>query len=204
MLRTFSSKQLQEGHSDKETKSRARCTPLQALQCHQAVLLAPMSHPVPNPTQLTAHKLRASSAPSSPVYSVRRGQPTTSSARSNSPCRGGTRRSRVPMFRTMIPFSSSTWACVSATWSVPLLSEWYFCNKQIVNDSKHRTHSTSNKKGRQQTSACNFQSAQKVTASSEGLISLQQGKLGHCSYSHTPFCCLCNTLELVTIFYNSL
>lgn len=143
-------------------------------------------------------------APSSPVYSVRRGQPTTSSARSNSPCRGGTRSSRVPMFRTMIPFSSSTWACVSATWSVPLLSEWYFCNKRIISDSKHRTHSTSNKKGRQQTSASNFQSAQKLTASSEGLISLQRGKVGLCSHSHTPFCCLCNTSELVMTFYNPL
>lgn len=35
----------------------------------------------------------------------------------------------IPMFLTMIPFSSSTWAWVSITLSRPLFSEWCFCKK---------------------------------------------------------------------------
>lgn len=101
---------------------------------------------------------QSSPAPLTIASSVRRGQPTTSSALSNSPCKDchsgrveycmhGTRTSQLPMFRTMIPFSSSTWACVSATWSVPLLSEWYFCNKWTVSENKDPQHSTSHRKG---------------------------------------------------------
>lgn len=100
---------------------------------------------------------QSSPAPLTIAGSIRRGQPTTSSTLSNSLqdhhsgwvecCMLGTRTSQIPMFRTMIPLSSSTWACVSATWSVPLLSEWYFCNRWTVSENKDPQRSTSHKKG---------------------------------------------------------